>query len=183
MPDKKSKPQENPKAGSASAKNRVGIKTTIMLIGLVFLGLIFLPTSFLLLVGLIPSWVAVFIGAITRGTRPATVVAMNLAGCMPFVMKLWSQGHTFENAVYIVSNTQVITIIYTAAFFGYLIDWVVTGLVASYLYQKGRARMRVIKSRQEELIEAWSKDVAGRFEDEMSEEELSEYTKIINLKQ
>lgn len=183
MPNKKSKTQANQKAGSAQAKKKLGAKTTIMMIGLVFLGLIFMPTSFLLLVGLIPSWVAIFIGAITRGTRPATVVAMNLAGCMPFVMKLWSQGHTFENAVYIISDAQVITIIYTAAFFGYLIDWVVTGLVASYLYQKGKGRMKAIKKRQDELIKSWGEEVAGRVDDEMTEEELYQYNKIVEGKQ
>ena len=136
-------------------------KGRLFLIVMILLGVVFLPTSMLLMVGMFPTFMAFFLNYRGTGVRASTIAAMNSAGCMPFVFKLWSSGNTFEVSVDILSSAQTIAIMYTAAAFGYMLDFVVTGLVASFLYQKGVRRMRAIKSRQKVIISQWGREVAG----------------------
>ena len=149
------------KKSSKKNPNKLSMRGRLFLITLILLGLIFLPTSMLLFVGMIPSIVAVFISLRGKGARASTVSAMNIAGCIPYIFKLWSTGNDFDASFDIITDSQAIMVMYMAAAFGYLIDWVVTGLVSSYLYQKGMKRMRVIKKRQKILIDQWGREVAG----------------------
>lgn len=148
--------------GKKSSNNKgLGVKARLFLIVGVLLALVFLPTTMLLFFGMIPSLVAAFVSVRGRGARASTVTAMNLAGCVPYIFKLWSTSNDFEASIDILTSSNALMIIYTAAAFGYLIDWVVTGLVSSFLYQKGIARMKTIKKRQEELAERWGDGVGG----------------------
>ena len=136
-------------------------KTRMFLVMAIALSLVFLPTSMLLFFGMLPSLVAFFMSAKGIGARASTVAGMNLAGCIPFVFKLWSTGNDFETSIDIITNLNYLSIIYLAAAFGYMIDWVMTGIVSSFLYQKGLARMKAIKKRQEKLKENWGEGVTG----------------------
>lgn len=140
----------------------MGAKGLLFLILFVAMALIFLPTSILLFFGMLPSMAAFFASGRGIGARASTITAMNLAGCIPFVFKLWSTGNDFDTAVETVTNMNYMSIIYMSAAFGYMIDWVMTGLVSSFLYQKGVNRMKLIKKRQEVLIEQWGDSVAGK---------------------
>ncbi len=157
---KEKKVDESPK--NNSKKKGLSLKGRIFLVASVLTGLAFLPTTILLMVGLLPSIVAFFVSARGVGARASTVLAMNLAGCVPFIFKLWSIGNDFEASLSILSDEQAILVMYTAAAFGYMIDWVVTGFVSSYLYQKGLSRMEAIKKRQKVLIEQWGEEVSGK---------------------
>lgn len=145
-------------------KSGLSMKIRLMLIVLSVMSIIFLPTSMLLFFGMLPSLVAVFISFRGRGARASTVTAMNLAGCIPFVFKLWSSENNFEASIDILTSSNAMMIMYLAAAFGYMIDWVVTGIVSSFLYQKGIARMKAIKKRQAELIDQWGPEVSGQSE-------------------
>ncbi len=138
-------------------KKGMSLKARLVFIVGLFLSLLFLPTSMLLFVGLLPS-----VAAFLIGKRVSTIVAMNLAGCIPFVFKLWSSENDFDTSVQIFSNPNYLVVMYMAAAFGYLIEWVVTGIVASFLYQKGINRMKDIRKRQEVLIEQWGQEVSGK---------------------
>ncbi len=126
------------------------------------IALIFLPTSMLLFFGMIPSMVAFFVSGRGRGARASTITAMNMAGCIPFVFKLWASGNDFEASFEIITNMRYMSIIYLSAAFGYMIDWVMTGVMSSFLYQKGVNRMKAIKKRQDVLVEQWGEGVAGK---------------------
>ncbi len=139
---------------------KLGAKGTLFLVVFLIVAMAFLPTSLLLFIGMLPS-LAVLIVRSKTGPRASTVAAMNLAGCVPFIFKLWAGANDFEASVDIVTNSASISVIYVCAAFGYLIDWVVTGLMSSFLYQKGLNRMKAIKKRQAVLVEQWGEEVAG----------------------
>jgi len=150
------------KGKSSKKRGGMGAKGVFFLVILCITGVIFMPTSILLIVGMLPSLVALFVSGTGRGSRASTVAAMNIAGCVPFVFKLWSGENDFASSIAIITDVQAVTVMYTAAAFGYMIDWLVTGLVSSFLYQKGVARMKAIKERQKVLIENWGEEVAGK---------------------
>ncbi len=154
--------KDKAKKKGKKASGKISFRARMFLIVLILLGLVFLPTSMLLFVGMMPSIVAVFISLKGKGARASTVSAMNIAGCIPYIFKLWSGGNDFDASFDIITDSQAIMVMYTAAAFGYMIDWVVTGLVSSYLYQKGMNRMKAIKKRQQVLIDQWGREVCGQ---------------------
>ena len=144
---------------AAPEKVKIPLKVRLWVALILVAAVIFLPTSMLLLIGMLPSVVAFVVSARISGAKVSTVTAMNLAGCIPFIFKLWSGGNDFEASMDIVTNARYVSIMYTAAAFGYMIDWVVTGIVSSFLYQRGIKRMEAIKKRQKELKDQWGNEV------------------------
>lgn len=123
--------------------------------------LVFLPTTALLFVGMLPTIVAAMVDRTKKKTKAVTVGAMNIAGCTPFLLELWTKGNSFEQSFAIMSKPAVVVTIYSAACIGYMIDWAMSGIVSNVLYQKGLARQQAIIDRQEDLIERWGKEVTG----------------------
>ncbi len=156
----KEKKEKVKKEKSKKTKGKLGFKGKLLLACVLAVAIAFLPTSLLLFIGMLPSFTILILGS-RRGPRASTVAAMNLAGCIPFIFKLWSGPNDFEASVDIVTDPTSMSVIYVCAAFGYMIDWVVKGIVASYLYQKGVNRMKVIKNRQRVIIENWGEEVAS----------------------
>jgi hypothetical protein len=107
-------------------------------------------------------FVAFFVDRSQKKTRAITVGAMNIAGCTPFVMELWTTDSSMEKALSIIMDPVSIIIMYVAAGVGYLIDWVVTAAVAGFLYQRGISRKDAIVKSQKEMIERWGEEVSGK---------------------
>ena len=142
-------------------KSKGGIKVQAFLIFLVIVSAVFLPTAFVLFIGLLPMVAAFFVDRSDKKSKAVTVGAMNIAGCMPFLMQLWKGGHTLDNAFSIILDPMAIIVIYSAAGVGYIIDWSLSMMVASFLYDRGKARLAAIERRQTELVERWGKEVTG----------------------
>lgn len=132
----------------------------VMMIFGLLAAVLFMPTTILLVVGMMPTVVA---GLIDRkgGARAITVGALNLCGCIPFLMDLWTKGHTTELAVNLIADPLTIIVMYAAAAIGYMIDWALSGIVATILVQRSTSRMEVIRKRQEELVARWGREVTG----------------------
>jgi hypothetical protein len=140
---------------------RRSLKFQFLIIFGLITSVVFLPSTVILAIGMMPTVAAALVDRSKRKTKAVTVGAMNLAGCTPFLLDLWSQGHKFEDAVSIISEPRAIIVIYVAAVVGYLIDWAMAGIVASILYQRGLARKKAIVQRQKDLIERWGREVSG----------------------
>lgn len=120
-----------------------------------------LPSTVILLVGLLPTMVAVLIDRSKKRTKSLTVGAMNVAGCVPFLIDLWTTANTLENALSVISDPRTIVVIYSAAAIGYLIDWALSGIVATLMVQRAESRRAEIKKRHADLIERWGREVTG----------------------
>jgi hypothetical protein len=123
--------------------------------------IVFLPTSIFLFFSMMPTLVAGLVDRSGKGTRALTVGAMNLAGSTPFLFELWTGGHTAQNALALISNPRTIVVIYCAAGIGYLIDWAMSGIVATVMIQRSASRLKEIKKKQAELVERWGEEVTG----------------------
>lgn len=142
-------------------KNTLGVKGQIILIGIVITALLFLPTTILLIIGMLPTFIATLVDRTREKVLGMTVGSMNLAGCAPFVIELWSGEHTKEHAIEIAANPLSIVVMYAAACLGYMIEWSMTGIVATIMTQKALARLRSIDERQTALVERWGREVSG----------------------
>lgn len=150
---------------SGKKKSKVGnrkAKLHIFLVMSILLAAVFLPTSFLLMIGLAPMAAAFFVDRTKKKIKVITVGSMNLAGCMPFLLELWTTDHSLEKSFAIVTDPMTIIVIYSAAGVGYVIHWAMTMIVASILYQRSSSRKKAIEKRQDELVERWGEEVTGK---------------------
>jgi hypothetical protein len=150
---------------SAQPKGPVPFANTLsaqmMMVLLAIGGIIFLPTTLLLMVGMLPAIVALLVSMKGDVSRGYCVAATNLVGCSIFVLQLWGMGHTFENSIKIIMNPINIIIIYGIASLGYLLDYLLSGMVGSVLQQRAKGRLLKIRDRQQELIDQWGAKVTG----------------------
>jgi hypothetical protein len=142
-------------------KNPLGWKGQMILVCSIVMAVVFLPTTILLVVGMLPTLVAALVDRTRERVLGMTVGSMNLAGCTPFVIELWSGEHTPERALEIVAQPLPITIMFAAAALGYMIEWSMTGIVASIMSQKAIARLKAIDEQQKKLIDRWGREVSG----------------------
>lgn len=122
---------------------------------------VFLPTTVLFFVGMLPTVVARVVDRTPERTKSLTVGFMNFAGFFPFWYQLVDSGHKIDNAMLILSDPMTIVIIYAAALVGYGIEMIMTVVVAGLMVQKGQGRLKAIKSHQEEMVKKWGQEVTG----------------------
>lgn len=145
--------------GKKKKKGKKQGKVQLFLIVSILLSAVFLPTAVLIFIGMVPSFVAYFTDRTKKKTRAVTIIMMNFAGCMPFLMEMWTTDHSLDKAFAMVFNMIPIIVMYSAAAVGYLIDWAMTYIVANVMYQRGLSRVKNIEKRQQELVERWGDDV------------------------
>lgn len=91
---------------------------TVLLI-LMPVGLIFLPTTVLLAVGMIPTVVAYVVDRDPDKTAPMTVGGLNFAGVFAFAVSLWQAGHTMAALSRILTDPFAWLVMYGAAGLGW----------------------------------------------------------------
>jgi hypothetical protein len=123
--------------------------------------IIFLPTTILLLIGMMPTIVILLFDRVHGKIKAMTVGALNLAGCTYFLLELWVGGQSIQKVISIISDPNAIVMMYATAAVGYMIDWAMSQMVAGVLYQRGVARQEAIAKRQSELIARWGDEVTG----------------------
>lgn len=132
------------------------------LTALVAAGALFLPTTLMLVIGMLPTIVMLVVDNTKERLRTITVGAMNLAGCMPFVIELWQRDeHTVQMALSYITQPRTIVVMYFAAAIGYMIEWAVTGMVASMAVQKAKGRISSVEKKLAEMEERWGVEVNG----------------------
>lgn len=137
-------------------------KNALVISCMVIAGMAFVPTTIVLSVGMLPTIVALLVDRTKKKYKVYTVGMMNLTGCIPFLFDMWSrERHNIDAALEYIGDPNTVTLMYFAAFLGYLIDWGMTGIVATYLSHKSRTRIEEIERIQDRLIEKWGKEVTG----------------------
>lgn len=131
-----------------------------MILG-VITALVFLPSTFLILIGMVPTPFAFLVDRSKRKNKVLAVGALNLSGCSPFLFELWTTDHSFEKSFEIVTDPYAIIVMWSAALVGYMVNWAMTGIVSATMVQRGQSRQKAIKKRQQELIERWGREVTG----------------------
>jgi hypothetical protein len=143
-----------------STQRNKGWGLQIMMIFAFLAAILFMPTTVLLLLGMLPTVVALIVDR-HGGTRAITVGSMNLCGCLPFLLELWTKEHTMAHAVTLITDPRTIIVMYAAAAIGYMIDWALSGIVATIMIQRATSRLKAIQKRQEEMVVRWGPEVTG----------------------
>lgn len=141
---------------------KMSFKAQLVYVMLLALGLLFIPTTIILVCGMAPTAAAALIDVSKRKLKVLTVGLLNFAGCSYSLLLLWTTGHTIDNAFNILLNIQNMLIILFSAGGGYMVEIAMTGLVSSYMFEKSKSRLNKIEKRQEELQRRWGEEVNGK---------------------
>jgi hypothetical protein len=132
------------------------------LLAFVPLGALMLPTTIMVVVGMIPTIVAFVIDRDPEKSAGMTVGSMNLCGVMPFLISLWQGGHTIDLAVQTLLHPFPYMMMYGAAAVGWLLYYGIPPMVAGGLAMRDTARSRDLDKKREALVEEWGFEVTGR---------------------
>lgn len=142
-------------------RKNVGWKAQILLILLILLCVLFSSVAVLMIVGMIPTVVALIVDRTEGRMRAVTVGAINFAGCAPFMIEVFKRGNNLELAINYIVQPRTIVVMYFAAAIGYVLDWALTGIVSSIMVQKHKRRLVAINEEKQQLIERWGEEVSG----------------------
>lgn len=132
-----------------------------MLLALMLVGLIFaaLPTATLLVVGMVPTLVALIVDVTPGRYLTRCVAGLNFAGVVPFLHQLWSRGHTMSLALDIVTDVFAWFAIYGASAIGWLLFLGLPGAVSMARMLNGKRRIYMLREKQKLLINEWGDSI------------------------
>ena len=131
------------------------VSTMLLVVG----ALTLLPTTMILVVGMLPTAVAIFVDNSRERLAGLTVGCMNLAGVALPVMTLWQAGHSVESAMHILMEPYMLLLMYGGAALG-LVLYVNTPLMVSGLLRKQAAfRLKSLERQRNDLREEWGPEV------------------------
>lgn len=124
---------------------------------------IFMASTMILMAGMLPTLAANLVDKSRQKSKAISVGLMNFAGCLPFLLELWMgpAPNSIDAATLILLQPKTVIIIYVIAACGYAIEAAVTGMVATMLQQRARARLKAIDVQLAEVVDRWGWYVDG----------------------
>ena len=150
-------PPANNKKSPPPRKGRFGFFMTAILMGVSLLFI--MPTFVLVMVGLIPTFVALMTDDDPEKSTSITIGSLNVIGTLPFVIDLWVRGQTIGTAFDIMSQAMTWIVIFGAAAIGKLIIFVVPQATATISLATAERRHKMLNDHLESLKSAWGTDV------------------------
>lgn len=145
-------------------KKRIGFKAFMVFFFAILVAIVFTPTSLILLIGMLPTFVAYLVDRSLEKNKTFTIGAMNFAGCFPYLLGLWTGENTLRVSLDYLENPETIIVIYSIAAMGYAINWAVTLFIATILRKRSAIRIDRIEKDKEKLKERWGEKVNGKYE-------------------
>lgn len=119
-----------------------------------------LPSMIVILVGMVPTIVALIVDRNPRKFGALTIASLNFAGVLPYLVKLWAKSQSLDNALNIVVDVFALAVMYGAAGFGWMIYMTIPTFVASIFSVISQRRVAVLRESQRKIIEEWGESIA-----------------------
>ena len=153
--------QERPRAPEAKGKGKLSgraIGTAVLLLPAIA---VLMPTIILLGIGMAPTIVAYIVDRTSEKYLSITVGLLNVCGIMPGVVHLWSGGQSYSSALQIAGDPFTMVIAYSAAAVGWGVYLALPLILAHHYTSTTESRLLRLRSRQDDLIEAWGEEITG----------------------
>ncbi len=150
-----------PQAGKTPApkgkSSRLG--STLLLIALIPLALMYMSLTTVLVVGMLPTMAAFIVDPDRRGLAPLTVGALNFAGTLHFLILTLTAGHSMDSAIHILSDPLSWIIMYGAAGVGWGFYFGIPPTISTFIAMRAQMEISSATAKQKELIEAWGDEI------------------------
>lgn len=118
------------------------------------------PLLIVLLVGMVPTVVAFVCDRDREKYSAIAICAGNLAGVLPQIVMLASQGATFTRASNLLTDVFSLAVMFGGAGAGWVVVTILPAVVAVYMNVSTEARIQRLRKDQRKLVETWGADVA-----------------------
>ncbi|EDP64732.1 hypothetical protein BAL199_04709 [alpha proteobacterium BAL199] len=120
-----------------------------------------LPTVLILGIGMLPTVAAMISDRRKEKYATLCVGCMNFVGVLPFMIKLWTEDHSYDNAFKVIGDPFTWLVMFGAAALGWAIYFVAPGIVGMFIGMRTEQRVQRLRRRQRDLVEEWGPGVAG----------------------
>ena len=120
-----------------------------------------MPTL-LICIGLLPTVVALVTDKDPQHHSAMTIGFMNVAGVVPFLIDLWTQGQTMEAAFAILRDLNSWLIMFGSAAIGHLLLYAIPPAMATMTLSRLETRLKILQDALVQLQEIWGPDVASK---------------------
>lgn len=145
---------------TASSASSAATRSIFFLI-IAIVGLFTLPTILILGIGMLPTLGAMLSDRRKEKYATLCVGAMNFTGVLPFMIRLWTEDHSYERAFVVIADPFTWLVMYGAAAVGWAIYFVAPGIVGMFIGMRTEQRIQRLRRRQRDLVEEWGPGVAG----------------------
>ena len=135
-------------------------KPKLALLLIVPLAMVFLPTTAVVVTGMIPTLVALVIDSSPRRYLTVTVGGLNLVGCTYFLHLLWSQPQGISAVMLVLGSSFGWLCALVGAGCGWLLFLGMPPLVRSFAAAQAKIRLYRLNRDMERMIEDWGQDVS-----------------------
>jgi hypothetical protein len=151
-----------PPSGTTSGKVKKPLKPPMLYFGFVALiGFLSIPGAVLAIGGTLPAISCWLSDRLPGKPFGLCIGFMNMGAVVFFLLRVVPYGHDFEKAMEIVGDGTTWFAIYMVAFLGWGIFFGVPVMIQRRLSGQIHTRAEKARTRQQELITAWGKDVAA----------------------
>jgi hypothetical protein len=138
-------------------------------------------TLIVLIIGMVPTFVAFLIDRHPMKYTTRTVGYLNFCGVLPYALELWQGANDFQAALELILDPLAWLIILCSAAAGWAIVYSVPPVVSAYLAVTSEIKEKTFSGRQKELVEQWGSGVrqealGGAPVEEDEDEEATEAT-------
>ncbi len=155
-------PAPAPQSGPAPRRRRGAGGLLIVFLFALPGAALFLPTTLLVMVGLVPTLVALIVDRDAEKFAAITVGPVNFCGVLPAALALWQGAHSVDRAMTILAEPAYWLVMYGAAAAGWLIYFSVPPAVGAYLAHRNEVEIERLTEHQERLVEEWGPEVAAQ---------------------
>lgn len=146
------------KGKAAEAKGGAFTRILVLTLALAF-GLMFLPTVIFLAIAMLPTLAAYIVDRNPDKYEWICVGGLNFAGCVPFLMRLWTGRHTVEAASALLTDVFTLVAVFGAAGVGWLLFMALPPMVGVFMQMRAQRRVAHLKATQQRLIQTWGPEV------------------------
>ena len=142
---------------SASASATKTILVLVVVATLIFT----LPTVMVLIVGMIPTFIAYATDRRKEKYKTVSVGSLNFVGVLPLLVTLWTKDHSFDMGFTVLADPFNWLMVLGSASAGWTIYLVAPSIVSIFLQARIELSVERLKKRQARLIEEWGEGVSG----------------------
>lgn len=133
---------------------------TLVLIVVLTSMIVFKETTFLVLIGMMPSIVSFIVDSRPQKYTSLSIMILNMCGVLNFVFELWDRGASMSNAISMMVDPITLLVMWGSAFLGWLLTQVTPPFVGMVLDVTREENIRRLKRRQKALLNEWGEQVA-----------------------
>jgi hypothetical protein len=146
-------------------RRRLEVRFETILIGivLVFLAVVFAPTTLVITFAMAPTVLMFVMDDDKQKSRTLSVGALNLAGTVPALFELWARWNTIPGAVEMIATAHPWWFAFGGALAGWLMTWIVPIAMANYMVKQREGSLDELEKRHEAMRDVWGLDVDPRW--------------------